>query len=606
MGNGLAAFAAGFGTGYMNQTRQNKLDAERQEDRAMVKQDHEDKVKERDRVERDRNEMSDAGKFATVNQDAVTVDGLSTKPVLYESADVAASDTRQARMARDAAKERYGVNPTDANTPVGSDPSASPDRPQIPETTTKQAISVNGKQYGSTVEADLAAKTFNDGRTDRIANALYKQGRPDTAMGIQSSSMKLRDEQDAYGRRLQDEGVLDASKALRMGDGATMKAAFNKGGQYKIDGDPVVTPEVREIPGFGKVTTYNAKFMIAGPDGQPREMNVNSHDISMQTMSYEKQYDAQLKAAKVQADGELGQAHIRYYDKAGSAMETKAAAATEKAGNAVDRMSEIDKATLLDLNKDRRDLRKSINKGQAEGTLTEKSPELAALRSQLALMDVQETAMYTKYEGAKPAAADKYQIRAPANVPSGDPKDAAPIRSNNPGAMMPGGKLAQYKTPQEGLAAIDGNLKSYGEKGINTIAGVISRWAPPSANNTASYIAMVSRHLGIPADQKIDLSNPYTRHLLSGAITLQENGNRTVFKQAAPGGVKSVAQPESPAPVNVATPSGGVNPRNVITPSAAPGEIREISPKRGVSGGYEYEGKLYPTRQDAVASFSKP
>jgi hypothetical protein len=110
-----------------------------------------------------------------------------------------------------------------------------------------------------------------------------------------------------------------------------------------------------------------------------------------------------------------------------------------------------------------------------------------------------------------------------------NPTAPAPVRNNNPGAMMPGGKLAQYPDMQTGLAALDGNLASYGKQGVNTISGVISKWAPPNENDTQAYIKDVSQRLGIPANQKIDLTNPLQRQALSTAIALHENGPSGVF-----------------------------------------------------------------------------
>lgn len=110
-----------------------------------------------------------------------------------------------------------------------------------------------------------------------------------------------------------------------------------------------------------------------------------------------------------------------------------------------------------------------------------------------------------------------------------NPSAPAGIRNNNPGAMMPGGKLAQYPDMQTGLAALDGNLASYGKQGVNTISGVISKWAPPNENDTQAYIKDVSQRLGISPNQKIDLTNPLQRQALSTAIALHENGPSGVF-----------------------------------------------------------------------------
>ena len=109
-----------------------------------------------------------------------------------------------------------------------------------------------------------------------------------------------------------------------------------------------------------------------------------------------------------------------------------------------------------------------------------------------------------------------------------------PLRNNNPGAMMPGGKLAQYPDMQTGLAAMDNNLASYGKQGVNTLSGVITKWAPPNENNTQAYIQDVSQRLGISPTQQIDLSNPAVRHAISTGIMLHENGPAAVFGGGAP------------------------------------------------------------------------
>jgi hypothetical protein len=117
----------------------------------------------------------------------------------------------------------------------------------------------------------------------------------------------------------------------------------------------------------------------------------------------------------------------------------------------------------------------------------------------------------------------------------------APVRNNNPGALMPGGKLAQYPDMQTGLAALDNNLASYGKQGVNTISGVISKWAPPNENDTQGYIKDVSQRLGVKPDQKIDLTNPLVRQSLSTAIALHENGPSGVFGSSS--GAPAAAPP---------------------------------------------------------------
>lgn len=115
------------------------------------------------------------------------------------------------------------------------------------------------------------------------------------------------------------------------------------------------------------------------------------------------------------------------------------------------------------------------------------------------------------------------------------------VRNNNPGNLRPAGTstgFQQFETPEAGLTALDQNLQAYGKRGINTIEGVINRWAPSSENNTSSYVKSVSQRLGIPANQPIDLNSPYVRQALSTAIMLQENGPSILTRGPQAGSAK--------------------------------------------------------------------
>jgi hypothetical protein len=56
---------------------------------------------------------------------------------------------------------------------------------------------------------------------------------------------------------------------------------------------------------------------------------------------------------------------------------------------------------------------------------------------------------------------------------------------------------------------------------LNTISGIITRYAPPSENNTAAYIRNVSSWTGIPADRPV--TDPEIKKVVA-AIVKQENG----------------------------------------------------------------------------------
>lgn len=106
--------------------------------------------------------------------------------------------------------------------------------------------------------------------------------------------------------------------------------------------------------------------------------------------------------------------------------------------------------------------------------------------------------------------------------------------SNNVGNIRPTGATSgfnSYDSPQAGLQAIDDNLSAYGSKhGINTLSGVISRWAPPDDNNdTQSYITDVSNRIGLDPNQPIDLSDPVTRHAIATGIMIHEKGAKNLY-----------------------------------------------------------------------------
>ena len=111
-------------------------------------------------------------------------------------------------------------------------------------------------------------------------------------------------------------------------------------------------------------------------------------------------------------------------------------------------------------------------------------------------------------------------------------------RNNNPGnirisAAAWRGKIApntdgafeQFDTPENGLRAMAMVLKNYQVKyGLNTVRGIISRWAPGNENDTGSYVADVSNDMNVTADQTISLLSPLTLSQLVTAVIKHENG----------------------------------------------------------------------------------
>ena len=110
------------------------------------------------------------------------------------------------------------------------------------------------------------------------------------------------------------------------------------------------------------------------------------------------------------------------------------------------------------------------------------------------------------------------------------------LRNNNPGNIRLSAdrwqglaspqtdpEFFQFESPLWGIRALARTLKTYIERhGIRTVAGIISRWAPPIENDTAAYIAAVSARTNLDPNERVD----YARDVgaLVHAIITQENG----------------------------------------------------------------------------------
>jgi len=98
------------------------------------------------------------------------------------------------------------------------------------------------------------------------------------------------------------------------------------------------------------------------------------------------------------------------------------------------------------------------------------------------------------------------------------------MRNNNPGnlrswgGVSSSGGFAQFPTLAAGLSAEQKQLQLYGNRGINTLSGIASTWAPSSENDTASYIAGLVKSTGFSANQRLDLNDPSVRAAIANAI----------------------------------------------------------------------------------------
>lgn len=123
------------------------------------------------------------------------------------------------------------------------------------------------------------------------------------------------------------------------------------------------------------------------------------------------------------------------------------------------------------------------------------------------------------------------------------------LRNNNPlnirlsrtpwqGEVRPSQDKAfcQFRSPAYGYRAALKLLRNYSlVHGCHTVRTIISRWAPPSENDTKGYISTVCKLTGLDADRRIDVDDRRTMCGLAAAMSRVENGVPAVMADVEKG-----------------------------------------------------------------------
>lgn len=127
-----------------------------------------------------------------------------------------------------------------------------------------------------------------------------------------------------------------------------------------------------------------------------------------------------------------------------------------------------------------------------------------------------------------------------------DPASSVPvrasrgIRSNNPGNIRATGEQWQgqigsdggfvtFATPQAGIRALAKILLNYQDvHGLNTIEGLVNRWAPPEdkGNDTKAYVKAVADAIGFKPTTSLNLRDPEVLRRVATAVVHHENGTQ--------------------------------------------------------------------------------
>ena len=123
------------------------------------------------------------------------------------------------------------------------------------------------------------------------------------------------------------------------------------------------------------------------------------------------------------------------------------------------------------------------------------------------------------------------------------------IRNNNPGNIrrskdqwqglrpeQTDPDFFQFTAPEWGYRALLKTLQTYRKKHkLQTIAELISRWAPANENNTPAYIRSVCREMQMPSTCVPDVEDKDTMCALAAAISRHENGVDAVMEDVERG-----------------------------------------------------------------------
>ncbi|WP_191923768.1 lytic transglycosylase catalytic [Pantoea agglomerans] len=180
--------------------------------------------------------------------------------------------------------------------------------------------------------------------------------------------------------------------------------------------------------------------------------------------------------------------------------------------------------------------------------------------------DTQDMLNFFSGEGGKPAgpaANDKmpgeddgpeaiYPVDGPASQYAQSLKRGE--RNNNPGnlnyagqagAMLErsGGRFAKFQSAYDGLRAMARQLMLYAKRGINSVEGIISTWAPSSENNTGAYVNSISSRLGVDPKAALNLQNPQVLSQLMNGIIHHENGRNIYSSELVSRAASGAASP---------------------------------------------------------------
>ncbi|KEA54678.1 hypothetical protein DT73_00500 [Mangrovibacter sp. MFB070] len=126
------------------------------------------------------------------------------------------------------------------------------------------------------------------------------------------------------------------------------------------------------------------------------------------------------------------------------------------------------------------------------------------------------------------------------------PNNARGLRNHNPGnlrhapnATGTDGGFVQFNNDEDGLSAQARQLMLYGDRGNNTLNGILHTYAPSSENKTRAYIDDVSQITGYKPAERLNLHDPEVLQRLMAAMIKHENGAQPYSRDQIADGVNT-------------------------------------------------------------------
>lgn len=179
-----------------------------------------------------------------------------------------------------------------------------------------------------------------------------------------------------------------------------------------------------------------------------------------------------------------------------------------------------------------------------------------------------------------------------------------------------GAKFLTFGTPEQGVKAAVQNLRSYGGGHSISLQDAITKWAPPSENNTAAYIAAVSKETGIAPGDALPLNDPAAMAGVVKAMTRVEKGSvpygDEVFQRGAAAAIQgtplptvaSAAGPAQDVPAAVAPPDISAVTAKITADPALTDEQKQIAISQATERYRHYEQATADQRQQLKQSLT--